>query len=238
MAGLKKYSCFGIWFLSLAFALTQCKNDSSHSDGEIDYTGHWETILDIDKNSYEAFGIGTQIWMTQNLRTSRLNSGAKINLVTDNNQWKSLSQLGYCWYNNDSIKNERFGTLYNFFTVETGLLCPTGWHVPTRNDWNILIRSLEGENLAGGRMKAYFSGFWKYPANFANRPGFSAMPGGFRSSVLNRQFTSIDLAGYWWTLKSDSDSGYYSIVLKASSTAVYSSYLLKQDGLSIRCIKD
>lgn len=238
MSSLKRHICFGIWFLLLALSLTQCENESFSSNGEIDYTGHFGTIADINGNVYQIFGIGTQIWMAQNLRTSRLNNSVKINLVIDNNQWKSLNQPGYCWYKNDSIKNERFGALYNFFAVETGLLCPTGWHVPTRYDWNVLIRSLGGENVAGGKMKSYYSGFWSYPPDFSNRPGFSAIPGGYRSSVSNRQFTSIDTAGYWWTLNSDSDSGNYSIILKALNASVYSSHLSNNDGLSIRCIKN
>jgi len=238
MANLKRHSGFGLWFLLLAFAFTQCKRDYYPSEGDINYTGHLETIFDIDSNLYDAFGIGTQIWMAQNLRTSRLNNGAKINLVTGNIQWDTTNQPGYCWYNNDSIKNERFGALYNFYTVETGLLCPAGWHVPTRNDWNILIKNLGGENVAGGKMKSYYSRFWSFPPNFANRPGFSAIPSGFRSSVSGSQFTSIDTAGYWWSLKSESDSGYYSIILKALSTSVHSSYLSNNDGLSVRCIKD
>lgn len=238
MTSLKRHNRFGIWFLLLAFTLTQCEKGSFSSKEKIDYTGHLETIFDVDSNAYMAFGLGTQIWMAQNLRTSRLNNGLKISFMAEDNQWKSLNKPGYCWYNNDSIKNERFGTLYNFYTVETGSICPTGWHVPTQNDWNILIKSLKGENVAGGKMKSYYSGFWSYPPDFSNPPTFSAIPGGYRNSESNRQFTSIDTTGYWWSSISSIDSGCYSIILKAASTIVHSSYLSKQDGLSIRCIKD
>jgi uncharacterized protein (TIGR02145 family) len=239
MAGLKKHIGFVIWFFLLAFYLTQCENDSFPIKREIDYTGQRGTISDINSNLYKTVGIGTQLWMAQNLRTSRLNDGKKINCVSDNTQWKSLTQPGYSWYNNDSISNERYGVLYNFFTVETGVLCPTGWHVPSRKDWTILINFLGGEDVAAEKMKAYYSRFWYAPANtFSNPPGFSAIPGGFRSSISKRQFTSIDTAGYWWNSNSDRDSGYYSIILKSLSTAIHSSYLSKQDGLSIRCIKD
>ncbi len=212
--------------------------DTSEPTLNTDNTGQRGHLTDIQGNVYETFGIGTQFWMAQNLRTSRFNNGAEINYVTDDNKWKSLIQPGYCWYNNDSIENERYGALYNFFTVETGLLCPTGWHVPNRNDWRILINFLGGEDVAAGKMKSYYSRFWYSPTNtFSNPPGFSAIPGGFRSSLSKRQFSSIDTAGYWWTLNSESDSGYYSIILKALSTAIHSSYHSKQDGLSIRCIK-
>ena len=91
MSSLKRHICFGIWFLLLAFSLIQCENESFSAKGEIDYYGQFGTIADINGNVYQSFGIGTQIWMAQNLRTSRLNNGVKINLVIDNNLWKSLN---------------------------------------------------------------------------------------------------------------------------------------------------
>jgi len=238
MTSLQKHSGFGIWLILLIFSLTKCVKESPATKEKENYTGYFGNVSDIDGNKYQVFGLETQIWMSQNLRTTRLNNGLKINLVTDNNQWKSLNKPGYCWYNNDSIKNAKFGALYNLFTVATGSLCPTGWHVPDQNDWKILINSLGGENVAGGKMKSHYPGSWYYPPNFSDRPTFLAMPGGYRNSAAKTQFTNIDTAGYWWTYISESDSGFYSIFLKALSTSIHSSYFSKNDGLSIRCIKD
>jgi uncharacterized protein (TIGR02145 family) len=238
MVHLKKHISFGIWFFLVILTIIQCKKEASSPVEKIEYTGQSEVVFDIDGNSYQAKGAGTQIWMSQNLRTSRLNNGNKINLVSNDLQWESLSNPGYCWYNNDSTKNEKFGALYNLYSVATGLLCPTGWHVPTQNDWNTLIKYFGGTQIAGGKMKSHYTDFWDNPPDYAKSPIFMALPGGFRNSVSNKQFTNIDTAGYWWTYASKSDSGYSSIVLKASSTAIHSSYFSKNDGLSIRCIKD
>jgi uncharacterized protein (TIGR02145 family) len=238
MTFLRKHINISIWLFLLGLIFNQCKKEVTSPVEKTDFTGQSEVLYDIDGNSYQASGVGTQIWMSQNLRTSRLNNGNQILLISDNNQWASLSMSGYCWYNNDSIKNEMFGALYNLYTVATGLLCPTGWHVPTQSDWNILIKHFGGTQTAGGNMKSHFSDFWDNPPNFARPPIFFALPGGFRNSASNKQFTNIDTTGYWWAYGSKSDSGFYSVVLKAGSNSVHSSYLSKNDGLSIRCIKD
>jgi hypothetical protein len=62
--------------------------------------------------------------------------------------------------------------------------------------------------------------------------------GGYRSALSQRQFMSMDTAAYFWTFNTNTNTGYYSILLKILSSGVYSLYLSKQDGLSIRCIKN
>lgn len=242
MASLKNHNGFGFWFLIIALTFPQCKKvfptELSPTKHITDYSSFYGSVSDIDGNTYRTFGIGTQIWMSENLRTSRLNNGKKINMVADKDQWKSLDQPGYCWYNNDSIKNEKFGALYNLYTVATGSVCPSGWHVPTQSDWNLLIKSFGGDKDAGELMKSYYNRFWNPSNDYGTRPTFLAIPSGFRNSLLDRQFTNIDTAGYWWTFITKSDSGYYSIFLKAISPAIHSSYFNKNDGLSIRCIRD
>jgi hypothetical protein len=94
-----------------------------------------ETVTDIDGNTYHTIKNGKQTWMTENLRTTRLNDGSKIPLVTNNLIWMDLKQPAYCWYNNNENKNKGFGALYNWYTVETGKLCPVGWHVPSDKSW-------------------------------------------------------------------------------------------------------
>ena len=91
------------------------------------------TVTDIDGNVYKTVKIGNQVWMAENLRTTKLNDGQPIPLVTENKEWSYRTTLGYCWYENDEAANNNiYGALYNWYTIETGKVCPKGWHVPTK----------------------------------------------------------------------------------------------------------
>ncbi|MBA7520565.1 hypothetical protein ES705_12661 [subsurface metagenome] len=107
------------------------------------------TINDKDGNEYTAVPIGTQVWMVENLKTTKYKDGTVIPLVTSNSSWISLSTPGYFWYNNDAVSYKNtFGALYNWYTVNTNELCPLGWHVPTDAEWTVLIDHLDGHEVA------------------------------------------------------------------------------------------
>jgi hypothetical protein len=77
-----------------------------------DHTGETGTVADIDGNVYQTIGIGSQYWITENLKTTQFNDGTPIPLVTDNSTWQFLVAPGYCWYNNDEATNkELYGAL-------------------------------------------------------------------------------------------------------------------------------
>ena len=88
------------------------------------------SITDKDGNVYTSVTIGTQVWMVENLKTTKYNDGTPIPNVTDNTEWSNLTTPAYCWYDNDITKKNPYGALYNGYAVRTGKLCPTGWHVP------------------------------------------------------------------------------------------------------------
>ena len=137
----------------------------------------YSIIADIDGNIYNTVIIGTQVWMKENLKATKLNDGTNILLETDNATWISLTDPAYCWYNNDasSYKNT-YGALYNWFTVETGKLCPTGWHVPSDAEWFTLIDFLGGESVAGGKLKEIGNTHWNSPNTGAtDEYGFTAI---------------------------------------------------------------
>lgn len=241
MTSIKRFGGYIIWFLLLSFTFTNCEQEIVKEEV---ITGYTSTIFDIDSNGYQTFGIGAQTWMSSNLRTSRLNNGTQINLVTENSQWEKIDKPGYCWYNNDSIINARFGVLYNYSAVETGLLCPIGWHVPTQDDWNYLIKGFGGLYEAGRKMKgnnrAYNSTIpspWG-PNTFSAPPTFLALPGGLRNAYSDRQFMSADTLAYFWISSSKSNTRHSAIILKLLNDTVFSSYLPKRDGLNIRCVKN
>jgi hypothetical protein len=89
-------------------------------------------VKDIDGNVYNTVTISNYVWMSENLKTTRYNDGKNIPYITDKEQWKEY-EPAYCWYNNDRKENrDKYGALYNWYVVETGKLCPSGWHVPDK----------------------------------------------------------------------------------------------------------
>jgi len=89
--------------------------------------------------------------MAENLKTTKLNDGTSIPLVTSSATWGTLSTPAYCWYNNDEASYKvTYGALYNWYTVNTGKLCPSGWHIPNDAEWTTLTNYLGGLSLAGG----------------------------------------------------------------------------------------
>ena len=90
-----------------------------------------QTVKDIDGNIYPTVIKDSNIWMAENLKTTRLNDGTAIPLIEDSRIWETLTQPAYCWLFNDEATNRDIGILYNWYAVETGKLCPVGWHVPS-----------------------------------------------------------------------------------------------------------
>lgn len=196
-----------------------------------------QTIKDFDGNVYKTVTVGTQTWISENLRTTKYNDGTAIPLVPDNAAWAKLSTPAYCWYNNDEKNKTTYGALYNGFTVYSGNLCPSGWHVSTDTEWSTLVAYLGGESISGGKLKESGTEYWATPNYKAtNETGFTALPGGSRYS--NGSFYTIKNLGYWWSSTENNtlNAWYWSIYFKSS--AVSRNYSDKQNGFSVRCIKD
>lgn len=227
-------SLIGIEVLIVIFSVS-CENNYSPVN---DYTGLTDSITDIDGNVYRTTGIGTQIWMAQNLKTTRLNDGTLIPLVTNDSLWTYLNSPGYCWYNNDSIINKNvFGALYNYYTVQTGLLCPEGWHVPDESEWERLEKYLGGSEIAGAKLKDYYTFYWSEPNPcLTNRYNFSALPGGKR--LTYGIFQDIGDYGLWWTSSNNTAHFAESISMFHESKGLGIIRSLMREGLSVRCIKN
>lgn len=204
-----------------------------------DYSGQIDTIFDMDGNAYRTVGIGSQIWMGENLRTEKLNDGTLIQEVVSDSIWDFNPQPAFCWYNNDSIYNKNiYGALYNYYSVNSGLLCPVGWHVPRDSEWAILARYLGGPEKAGGKLKDYYSSYWKDPNNcYLNDFNFLALPGGNRSSYLGR-FRNLGYEGQWWTSSTKNDFIAYSRIIYYNNTNIVRHESGNGNGYSVRCIKD
>jgi|GEM_PF-1272708 uncharacterized protein (TIGR02145 family) len=211
-----------------------------------------ETVADIEGNVYPVVAIGTQKWMGRNLKTTKYNDNTPIDYPeTDNSAWTSTTAGAYAWYNNDINNKAVYGALYNWFAVETGKLCPSGWHVPSDNDWKILeaylgVPEAELNNTGargtnqGGMLKETGTDHWNAPNTGAtNSTGFSAVGHGVRYSS-NGNFAEKPYFGYFWT--STPGSYYTNAVTRGLS---YDSEKInrydisgKNDGRAVRCLKD
>lgn len=196
------------------------------------------TITDIDGNAYKTIQIGTHTWMAENLKTTKFKDGSAITSVTDAGPWINLSTPAYCWYNNDAATNKAsYGALYNWYAINTGNLCLTGWHVPTDAEWTRLTTYMGGETVAGGKLKETGTGHWFNPNTGAtNETGFTALPGGYRDGY-NGIFEAIEDRGIWWSSVEYQNGAMIWSIRYDSSTGGRGDGG-KQDGFSVRCVKD
>ena len=197
-----------------------------------------QTVTDADDNKYPVITIGKQIWMAENLKTTKFNDGKAIPLVTDDKAWKELETPAYCWFNNDIANKEVFGALYNWYTVNTKKLCPKGWHVPSRTEWSDMIIILGDENLAGAKLKETGTDHWKNSIIIStNEFGFTAIPVGTRLMEGNFPDFGSKIA-VWWTATENNQMTAWNRGLFYSSSKVYAGFENKKNGFSVRCIRD
>lgn len=193
-------------------------------------------LIDANGNSYNSVKLGAQIWMAENLKTTKFKDGSTIPLATSITIWDALSTPAYCWFNNNeaTFKN-MYGALYNWYTVDTGNLCPAGWHVPNDTEWSTLVTFLGGDGIAGGKLKEVGTTHWFSPNTGAtNESGFNALPAG---SCFDGKFAGIGDYGFWWNSttipgNNTARSIYYSAEL------VHKAAYSKNYGFSVRCLKD
>jgi uncharacterized protein (TIGR02145 family) len=209
---------------------------------------NYGSVSDIDGNLYKTIQIGSQVWLAENLKTTRYHDGTQIPEVADQSEWQNRKSAAYCWYNNDASSFKAvYGALYNWYAVNTGKLCPSGWHVPTLDEWKILAAYLGGDGVAGGKLKETGTGRWFSPnAGATNSSGFAAVPGGLR----DKSYFWINTMSKWWASDRDTttmdfgvdnyfpDPIYNSLILRENGSDFYIGSSLVSTGQSVRCIKD
>lgn len=200
--------------------------------------GQNSTITDVDGNTYKTVKIDNQTWMAENLRTTKYNDGNTISNVTDSAEWVNLSTPAYCWYNNDKDSlGKIYGALYNWYTVDTKKLCPSGWKVPTVEDWDQLIKFLGGDTIACNKLKETGSNHWPSPnSESTNESGFSAIPAGGKGylGIFNR----VGKETYWWSSSLDVNSYALTRNIYNYENRVAKGGGHKDFGFSVRCLKD
>ena len=194
-------------------------------------------VTDIDGNTYNTVQIGNQVWMSENLKTSRYRNGGSIPYVVGNTDWQALTTGAWSNYNHDAANELIYGKLYNWYSTLGDTLCPTGWGVPSDAEWTTLTDGLGGESVAGGRMKSIGTAYWNSPNTGAtNESGFSALPGGYRNS--DGSFLGIRSNAVFWSATELDNYNYWFRTLYASYGYVGRGTISKSVGASVRCLRD
>lgn len=252
-------------FFFIAQLLFSCKKEEIVVIKKINFNPNitYGTIKDIDNNLYKTVVIGSQTWMAENLRTTKYNDGIDIPYISNDNEWGNIENGAFCTYYNTDNKDtiEIYGRLYNWHAVKTNKLCPIGWHVPNENDWQELANYLGDELTCGGKLKERNTDHWIYPnISATNESGFTALPAGERSVLINRETNEKQIfyyfagehGSFWSSSPIDYEEPFgpvtdtlfaHSSTLLSDTIEEWDKYLLLtysslNTGLSIRCLKD
>ena len=200
------------------------------------------TVTDADGNIYNTLPIGEQCWTKENLKVGAMIDGSQ-------NQTENSIIEKYC-VDNDPAKCDLYGGLYQWeemmqYSTTPGIqgICMNGWHIPTHEEWTTLSDYLNGEDVAGGKMKTTGTieegtGLWYSPNTGAtNSSGFTGLPGGWKFPLAG-PFEYLSSFGYWWTSSRDVYGDPWFSQLKFNSANLYQGYIVWAFGFSVRCLRN
>lgn len=220
---------------SSSLLLVSCKSNST-SPEDPDEPNNFEvcgdTLKDNDGNSYKTVQIGDQCWTAQDLRTTSYQDGSSIPNVTEDNEWAGLTNDAWAYYANDELNSDINGKLYNWFAaINSRGICPTGWKVPSDDDWKTLEIELgmteeeaNGEEWRGDGIGTIM--------RESNR--FAAVLGGTRAA--NGQFFAGGNNGVWWSSSEIDAFTVWTRFLRNEFTQVNRNISNKVSGYSVRCL--
>ena len=208
----------------------------------------YDNISDLDGNQYTSVKIGNQIWLGQNLKTTKYSDGSSINNITGNAAWASDTVGAYCWYNNDyATYGTDYGALYNWHAVNHDASVPgaslvwlgrdgirdTNWRIPSQTDWNTFITYV-GSNSSPA-IKESGTTYWSSD-NGTNLYGFSGRGNGSRD--LMGSFSSIKVSATIWSTSETTSILANYVFFSHNTTAVSLLENNKASGYAVRCVKD
>jgi uncharacterized protein (TIGR02145 family) len=175
-----------------------------------------------DGQTYKWVKIGNQVWMAENLNYNTGNSWCYDNVIANCN---------------------KYGRLYDWETAIRA--CPKGWHLPSDDEWKTLEmdfgmsqREADDADWRGtdeGKKLKSTSG-WYNKSKGSDKVGFSALPGGYRSS--NGDFRDWGDGGYWWSATAGNSGIAWLRVLSYNIDRVFRTIDSKGSGFSVRCVRD
>ena len=185
---------------------------------------------------FKSVKIGSQTWMTENLNVSTFRNGDPIPQAKTAYEWEKAGQNkqpAWCYYDNNPANGAKYGRLYNWYAVNDPRgLAPVGYHIPSDAEWTKLEDYLGSD--AGTKMKS--TSGWEGNGNGTNSSGFNGLPGGFRS--FNGSFYSIGGDGNWWSSTEINTSSAWYRALFYTNGLVSRHNFVKEEGFSVRCLRD
>lgn len=182
---------------------------------------------------YETVQIGDQCWFSENLQSENYNNGDAIPAGLSDGDWNNTNSGSVAVFEESVSNLETYGRLYNWYAVDDARgLCPSGWHVPTDEEWTMMTDFLGGASVAGDQLKS--DDGWEGGGNGTNSSGFSGLPGGFRSE--DGGFSILPL-GDWWS-SSPNGSGAWYRGLRSESESVIRDDNNQGAGFSVRCVQN
>jgi uncharacterized protein (TIGR02145 family) len=200
------------------------------------------SIFDADGNAYKTVAINGQVWLTENLKTTKYCNGDNIANVNFS-QWDNLTSGAWTYYENKSDNNDTYGKLYNWYVASSDKnACPCGWRVATREDWTALTNFL-GIQTAGNEIKSVGNiengtGLWHTSTNSGtNSTGFNATPAGW-GDPASSNFAFKNYKTAYWCSNLVSGNSAEIMQLDYNYPDFYFTLKDKNSALSIRCIKN
>ena len=189
--------------------------------------------VDANKTAMDEIKIGDQTWTTKNLDVDTYCNGDSITHVEDEEEWANLTTGAWCYYENETANGTTYGKLYNWFAVNDPRgLAPKGYHIPSDSEWTILTDNLGYED--GTKMKS--TSGWDNDGNGTNTSGLAGLPGGYRNG--NGGFSYIGANGFWWSSSENYTNYAWCRGLGKYYGNVGRDYDYKQNGFSVRCLRD
>ena len=200
--------------------------------------------LEYQGYDYATVQIGEQCWFAENLRAELYENGDAIPANLSDNEWSSTTSGAVAFYNGDPSNFDAFGRLYNWYAVaDVRGLCPSGWHVPTDEEWMAMEVALgmseNAANTTGWRgtdqatqMKTDYG--WHGDGSGTNSSGFAGLPGGYRHH--DGFFSGFSFDGNWWSSSSDGDNAWHRFLFY-DFQEVSRGQFSQRRGVSVRCIQ-
>lgn len=232
-----EYAASGEYVVSLTFSIKQVSVTETKT---ISVKGI--ELEDIDGNRYRTAQCAGRIWMAENLRTTRCRDGSPIEVLVLGSG--SIQRKGMYWHNNspNGSNSVLHGPVYNQTTILNCEVCPEGWHIPTEEEWGLLIRNWQNEDRPGAagltyaayQMRIRGNDYWNNNDKATNSSGFSALPGGWLNSESTIFGFFGNRVGYW----TQADDPIAVLKIASGDDGTWLGFFDARECFYVRCVKD